>query len=260
MENLFSTATSLATDIMCKIIGSIPPENIPKLPYVSNNWYRTCDSSYFITDHSAKSKEKNYRHMLFCKLDPNDMALPVFMPLDPLINDEQARKTFSRIPSIFNHDVLNYVRTDKGVICFYTGGVDSMCYFFFWSPVTDQCVTVSFPNGITPTSFWFRVRPQYRSCSIMKISFNVCCEEWAFISIDNSLGIATWFNVSASHKTYVIWCSNKTKGDGIVWHQFRRIDLSPATLRFLDFACDFLICISGKMQYYDDEEQTMHKD
>ncbi|KAF7835334.1 uncharacterized protein G2W53_010193 [Senna tora] len=187
--------------------------------------------------------------MLFCKPDPNDMAVPFFMSLNPFINDEQTWKAFSRIPSIFNHDVLNYVGTDKGVICFHTGGVDSTGYFFLWNPVTDQCVTVSFPNGITPTSvkhsgfgqwtdvseaiyptmslfnstismnddiYWLSkdkdeinngchvliaFNLSHRSCSIVKIPFNVCCEEWTFISIDNSLGIATWFNVSASHKT-----------------------------------------------------------
>ncbi|KAF7841927.1 hypothetical protein G2W53_004225 [Senna tora] len=137
---------------MCKIVGSIPPDNIPKLPYVSYNWYNSCKRSYVITNHSEQSREKHYKHILFCVPDPNDMALPFFMQIDPFINDYETRKTFTRVPSIFNNDRLNYVRTDKGVICFHSRDMDSIGCFFFWNPLTDQCLTVSLPNGATSAS------------------------------------------------------------------------------------------------------------
>ncbi|KAF7841885.1 uncharacterized protein G2W53_004183 [Senna tora] len=44
------------------------------------------------------------------------MALPFFMQTDPFINDYETRKTFTRVPSIFNNDRLNYVGTDEGVM------------------------------------------------------------------------------------------------------------------------------------------------
>ncbi|KAF7835414.1 F-box/kelch-repeat protein [Senna tora] len=81
------------------------------------------------------------------------MALPFFMQIDPFINDYETCKTFARVPSIFNNDRLNYVGTDEGVICFHSRDMDYNGCFFLWNPLTNQCLTVSLPNGATSTSF-----------------------------------------------------------------------------------------------------------
>ncbi|KAF7835743.1 uncharacterized protein G2W53_010602 [Senna tora] len=243
MDDLFSNSARIPPEIMCKIMDSITPEDIHKLPYVSKNWYLTCKRSYFFRDHSTNSREKHYRQMLFCVPEPRDIAHIFFIQINQYVNDYLTRKTFSKIPSVFGNDVINYVGTDYGVICFHSRGV-MRCGFVFDNNNIQFCILLMWNTSNHPVN------------SLVSIFCSQSRSEWEFINVDNDLGTATWFYVFAFHKTYVIWCSSRLDDDVIVWHKFRRIDQSPASLRFLDFSGEYLICITDKMQYYDDGEHA----
>ncbi|KAF7812007.1 uncharacterized protein G2W53_032983 [Senna tora] len=93
-------------ELMEKIIDLLGTEDIPKLPYVSKDWYMTCKKSFIIIDYSSKSRLNNFKHVFFYVLDQQHVALLFFLQIDPLVDDEDTLKTFSKIPSFSNQDVV----------------------------------------------------------------------------------------------------------------------------------------------------------
>ncbi|KAF7838838.1 Retrovirus-related Pol polyprotein from transposon TNT 1-94 [Senna tora] len=109
---------------MCKILRLILAEEIPKLPYVSYNWYNSCKKSPFITEHSSSSRLNNLKNMLFCVSKTNIATLPFFLKLDHSVDDKRTIETFSRIPNFLSQNIVTF------------------------NSVTDQAVQVCSPAGL----------------------------------------------------------------------------------------------------------------
>ncbi|KAF7844432.1 uncharacterized protein G2W53_001337 [Senna tora] len=218
MEDIFANPIGIPSQLMCKIIGSLPAEDISKVPYVLYNWYLTCKKSSFINEHSSYSRLNNFRHMLFCVPDLDGGALLFFLQLHPLVDNERAVMTFSRIPSFLAQAVVTFVGSDEGVLCFHNSLHFDVTMRFgfafdhknreFCIPVICDSVDGDAPQGMEN-------------------------DEGAIFGKRISLGLYY-------------------RGQ-----QIGRIDNSPALLRFLDFTGDYLIVITEKMQFYDDEEHNI---
>ncbi|KAF7835737.1 F-box protein CPR30-like [Senna tora] len=148
MEDLFSNSYGIPAELMCKIFCSLGPNDISKLPYVSYNWYKTCRRCYFIEEHCSQSKKNNVRHMFFCMPKLQDHALPLFLQIDPLDDDEDAHGSFTRQPSFFSGFKHTLVDVDEGVLCFRNNMGKTTDRFHLWNPVTYQIVEIYIPNGI----------------------------------------------------------------------------------------------------------------
>ncbi|KAF7825052.1 uncharacterized protein G2W53_016216 [Senna tora] len=261
--------------------------------------------------------------MLFCLLEEEGPAVPFFLQLDPVVEDEHTLANFSIVPNFFCDKVVTFVGCDEGVLCFRTNVDNGGDRFKLWNPVTcheyalwlwydhhtqefyipviwdlpqepeqtfmsmfcsfscawcdvpqtgyaasllydssvyvDGCVNwlstkkdTSHDNCHVVVSF----KLQDRSWRITKVPFPVSDTDRGFINVEDTLGIATWSNVTEYHKTYVIWLSRELDEGEVGWQQFNQIDRSPAILRFLSFAGEYLICVSEKLQSYDEDEHT----
>ncbi|KAF7826546.1 F-box/kelch-repeat protein [Senna tora] len=306
MEDIFSNGIGIPSVLMADIFSMVEPEDIPKLPYVSKNWFDTCKRSSFIDNHCDESRKKKFKHMLFCVLEKQEQDLPFFLQMSLVVNDERTMQSFACLPSFFSCKEIKLVGTDEGFLCFLTKHEFDNEYFWLWNPVTHQIVNVALPSVISPgalmrygfgfernngefvivvmwdscerqsnvgsmavySSFsrtWSDVSsPEYCPQILFDSSIHINgCVYWISMNKDTSygnshvvvgLGVVTWFNVSALHKTYVIWLSRRFDCGEIGWVQYRRLDYSPSILRFLDFAGGNLVCISEQMQFYDEDE------
>ncbi|KAF7835666.1 uncharacterized protein G2W53_010525 [Senna tora] len=242
MEDIFSNPIGIPSHLMCKIIGSLPAEDISKVPYVSYNWYLTCKKSSFIKEHSSCSRLNNFRHILFCVLDLDGGALPFFLQLHPLVDNERAVVTFSRIPSFLAQAAKN----------------GEFCILVIWDSVDGDARTFMSVFCSFTRTWCDAPQPVYGAKGIFKESIHIDGYiYWLSAEKDTALGIATWTNVTEYHKTYNIWLTQHSEDGEIGWFRHRRIDNSPTLLRFLDFTGDYLIVITEKMQFYDDEEHNI---
>ncbi|KAF7826881.1 F-box/kelch-repeat protein [Senna tora] len=87
--------------------------------------------------------------MLFCVPDLDGGALPFFLQLHPLVDNERAVVTFSRIPSFLGQATVTFVGSDEGVLFFHNSLHSDGVILHMWNPVTEQAVDVCPPAGLT---------------------------------------------------------------------------------------------------------------
>ncbi|KAF7841883.1 uncharacterized protein G2W53_004181 [Senna tora] len=106
----------------------------------------TCKRSLFTEQHSIESQERSLRHMFYYIPELNNAALPFFLQIDPVPNDDSVPETFSRIPNFLSHNMPDLVGVDEGVLWFRKTKPNGSVRFFLWNPVTNQSVKIFVPN------------------------------------------------------------------------------------------------------------------
>ncbi|KAF7811995.1 F-box/kelch-repeat protein [Senna tora] len=257
MDNSFSNIVAIPVELVEKIMNLLGPEDIPKLPYVSKDFYMTCKRSFFIDEHSSRSRLNYMKQMLFCVPVHQQVALPFFWQVDPFLVDEQIPQIFSRLPTFFAHDVVSLIGVDEGVLCFCNNVDQANQCFYLWNPVTHQSVKVVFPYSCVSGVFircGFGFDRNNGEFIIVAMRHSSPEETTTFVSIFRSYS-RTWsdvppleygssllFDKSMHIKGFIYWLSSNkdiSHGDS---HIVIAYDITASSWSFLKVS--FTVCAS----------------
>ncbi|KAF7812026.1 uncharacterized protein G2W53_033002 [Senna tora] len=149
-EDIFSNENGIPSELIDKIFRMIEPEDMPKVPYISKNWFNTCKQSLFITKHCEDSRMNNYKHKLFYVPENKEAYRPFFLQLDPLVNENRTLDSFARVPNFVGTNEITLVDADEGVLCFLGKDENNDACFYLWNPITHKNVSVELPDNVNP--------------------------------------------------------------------------------------------------------------